>query len=61
MTWYEELKYMRESLNITLEEATRNLMCSVDALKAYESGERVPRDEMVGRIWKYYNAPEIFS
>lgn len=54
MTWYEDLKYMREISNLTLEEAAKHLMCSVEELKAYESGVRMPNDEMAGRIWKYY-------
>lgn len=54
MTWYEELKQMREKAGLTLEEAAKQLMCSVNALKDYEAGERMPRDEMIGRIWRFY-------
>ena len=54
MKWNEELKYMGEISNLTLEEAAKQLMCSVADLKAYETGERIPNDEMAGRIWKYY-------
>lgn len=54
MKWNEELKYMREISNLTLEEAAQQLMCSVADLKAYEAGERIPNDEMAGRIWKHY-------
>lgn len=52
--WNEELKMMRKSSNITLEEASRNLMCSVEELKAYEAGEKIPNEVMINRIWKYY-------
>ena len=54
MSWYEELRHMRESSNITLEEAARSLLCSVDDLKAFESGEKIPDEVMINRIWKYY-------
>lgn len=54
MTCYEELEFMRRISNITLEEAARHLYCSVEELKAYESGEKMPNEGMIRRMWKYY-------
>jgi len=59
MKWSEELEYMRRSSNISLEEAAKHLMCSVEELKAYEAGEKIPDDVTVGRIWKYYKGVVI--
>lgn len=59
MKWNKELEYMRRSSNISLEEAAKRLMCSVEKLKAYEAGEKIPDDVMVSRIWKYYKSVVI--
>lgn len=55
MKWNEQMRKMREVAGYTIEEAAKELMCSVNALEAYENGERMPRDEVFGRMWKLYN------
>lgn len=38
-------------------EAAGHIGCTVNALQAYESGDRVPRDEMLIRISDFYGVP----
>ena len=48
--------------NKTLEQVSRDLGISKSALAMYESGKRIPRDQVKVRISEYYNksVPYIF-
>ena len=49
-------KKMRELRgNRTQEEVSKAIRISGSALSAYETGERIPRDEVKLRIARYYN------
>ena len=49
----EKLKSLRG--NKSQFEVAKDLMISTSALSAYETGERIPRDEVKVRIADYYN------
>lgn len=48
--------------NKTIEEAAADIGCTPGALKAYEAGERIPRDSMKTKLAEIYgkSVPELF-
>ena len=54
LTIGEKLKNFRINVNKTIAQAASEMNISYQALQAYESNERVPRDEVKKIIAKYY-------
>lgn len=52
-----KLRELRQKKNKTIDEAAHDLNISVSAIGMYESGKRIPRDEIKIRIAEYYKVP----
>ena len=52
-----KLKELRENRNETLDVVADKLNISTSAIAMYESGQRIPRDEIKIRIAEYYETP----
>lgn len=52
-----KLRELRESHDQTLEEAANDLGISKSAICMYETGNRIPKDEIKIRIAEYYHVP----
>lgn len=52
-----KLKDLRQNKNKTLEELASELCISQSAVGMYETGQRIPRDEIKIRIAEYFGVP----
>ena len=51
----KKLIKLREKAHISREKVAVDLHISYSAVSAYETGERIPRDELKKRIAEYFN------
>ena len=58
----ERLKKLRKNKNVSVDEMSKALNISRSAICMYESGNRIPRDEVKIKIAQYFNTTvdEIF-
>ena len=52
-----KLKALREGKNETMEQLAEALGVSMSAIAMYETGKRIPRDEIKIRIAEYFSVP----
>ena len=50
----KKIKTLRESKNISREKFANSVNISTSALSMYETGQRIPRDEVKLRIARYF-------
>ena len=53
----KKLKELREGRNETIEEVSKAVNTSSSAIAMYETGKRIPRDEIKIRIADHYSVP----
>lgn len=53
----ETMKSLREGRGETIEESAQAIEVSSSAIAMYETGKRIPRDEIKIRIAEHYNVP----
>lgn len=53
----QKIKSLREGKNETVEQLSNALEVSASAITMYETGKRIPRDEIKIRIAEHFSAP----
>lgn len=53
----EKIKSLRENKGLTMEEEAKDLGISTSAIAMYETGKRIPRDEIKIRFAEYFLVP----